>query len=153
MSVLKHLQILGLEVYKIEGIKIVSAASEEWDYLPEWIIDSKGHIVDRDEWKEEVIPEVTYLCVDKSYADPLLAEEIANAGLDDTMKDVSLSQVIDKVPYNKRDGSIGPVARIAVELTYRCDSGWEGDYDCDIDIVVVGYINDKLELIKINSSS
>lgn len=148
MSISKHKQILGLQVYKCPGIDILSADRNKWEELPEWIINSTGQIVDTNDWKEEPVPDKEYIMVNYCYSDPLLGEEINNAGLDDTMRGVNLLPILDKVSIQEiTDYGIGPIARIAVEMSYRCGNGFDDMYDCDLDIRLLGYLNDELQLV------
>lgn len=149
MEVTRHKQILGLYIQKVPGIKLLSADQEVWEGLPEWIIDSSGHIVDPNEWKEDIKPDTDYLMTNVAYCDPILEEEVSNAGLSDIMKKVSLSPLLSKIPiHSPGDRQIPPVARIALEVIYTCGRGWEDMYDdCDVDIKLLGHIDENLQLI------
>ncbi len=151
MGITKHKQILGLHIWKIAGIDLLAASSEQWENLSEWVMDSKGHIVDPSEWKEEILPDIEYMTIDIAYSDPVLGEEISNAGLDATMENISLLPIIHKLPVHTTGSrAMRPVARLVVELVYRCGSGWEQtDYDCDLDINLLGHLDDDLLLIPV----
>jgi len=149
MKTNKHKQILGLELVQISGAELFSIKAEGIEYLPEWIINHEGFLTDLSTWINEyyelINPLYTYQMLNKEYADPLLGFEIDNAGLDNVLDKINFTSILPFLIEKPKDGSIGPINRIVIEMEYKCGKDYFNETECDLEIAIVGHIDNNMK--------
>lgn len=140
------LQLLGITIIKAKGSEIIALGDDA--PLADFVIDASGFIRDICDWADDIQPDTIYFFASFDYADNLLKFEVDGAGLNEVLDKVSLMPILDKVELKSyNDHSILPnTSRLLIEMTYRCGRGWEGDYDCDLDVKLVGYMDNQFGL-------
>ena len=78
-----------------------------------------------------------------------LDEEISQSGIEDLFKKLDFVKILSNfVPHSEDDLSkmVFPIVRyLIVELSYDVSYDFEGGYDCDIDVDVIGYLDNELQ--------
>lgn len=145
-------QILGLKLRETtvgKLMKDIKEYSEYSDYNP-FILDDNGHIQYADEWiTDEMADDKQVIEVHKLYADVFLEEEIANAGIVDLFEKYDWRPIVDKLEKEKWP-KIPDTQRVIVDCIWHCSyDHYSGGYEYDGEVEVIGYMNNKLEIIKI----
>lgn len=93
-----------------------------------------------------------YLMFDFETIDSLLSNEISNCGYDNFFEDVDFSKILSKFkPYTEDDLMhfvLPNTNYIVIELEYFSSYSYDGGWDTDMNIDIIGYLNDNMELIK-----
>jgi hypothetical protein len=115
------------------------------------IIDTEYFLQFVGTFKEEETSK--YLMFDFVTSDSLLAEEISNCGYDEFLKDFDFKEILSKFKYyNEEDFThftLPNTNYIVIELEYFSSEDYvNGGWDTDMNINLVGYLNNKMELIK-----
>lgn len=93
-----------------------------------------------------------YLMFDFETIDSLLSNEISNCGYDNFFEDVDFSKILSKFkPYTEDDLMHFVLLKtnyIVIELEYFSSYCYDGGWDTDMNIDIIGYLNNNMELIK-----
>jgi hypothetical protein len=121
-------------------------------WIPKYCIRDSGKIDYAENWLQftEDGGEVYYL-FDIEHMEQPLAEEISCLGVDflsDTMGiDLNFLRTLPAITYDRMQRSLNGNIQLVFEVTYT-GGGWCGEYqdDVDIEITLVGYLNQNKEL-------
>jgi len=165
MSLSKHRCLLGVEFYELSNKFIYELRSTQknieyvFDLLPEFTINkneksnkqpmvAKYHhqfvgLFEQEEYEK-------FIYFDLKTVDSLLAEELSNCDAEQLFDEIDFEKLLSNFKplnednFNKR--TIPDVHYVIIELAYYT-SYFEGDYDCDMSVKAIGYLNDELQTI------
>lgn len=165
----KHLALLGVELFEISEKFIYNLRQSHprpekvFDYLPTYTTNSNDK-----QHNQPVLADAyhqfvgmfqndnkndKYLYFNLNTLDKTLEEEIANAGVEDLFKDFDFKKILSNfTPQFEGDISnfVFPFCNyLVIEMTYITSyDGYSGGYDCDMELDIIGYLNNNLEIIK-----
>ncbi|MCK9415844.1 hypothetical protein M0Q97_04220 [Candidatus Dojkabacteria bacterium] len=164
----KHLALLGITNFYEISAKFIYELREKhpkpenvFPNLPSYTInknkDAHNSIIDASCYMQFVgcfkDEEDKYLMFDFKTIDSLLKEEISNCGYDEFFKDVDFSEILSKFkPYTEYDLNhfvLPDTNYIVIELEYISSYDHDGGWDTDMNINIIGYLNNNMELIKL----
>jgi len=158
-TITKHL--LGFEITKVNNHDLRKmyrqADFDEYanEIIPRFVVDNDGFIRFRDDFIDEKIVEddlnTTYFnLISFRTIDEHLEIEYSNDGLDETLFKINFNELIDKLKISELE-KIKQMNYLVIEST-TCGSydHWSGGYEYDTENSVIGYLNNDLELVKIN---
>lgn len=158
-----HLALLGItNFYEISSDYIYKLREKShrpeniFSNLPKYTINTNNQIIEAEYFlqfigtnKEEETSK--YLMFDFETIDSLLSNEISNCGYDNFFEDVDFSKILSKFkPYTEDDLMhfvLPKTNYIVIELEYF-SSYYDGGWDTDMNIDIIGYLNNNMELIK-----
>lgn len=159
-TITKHL--LGFEITKVnnhelrEMYKNADFDERTNDIIPRFVINESGYIEYRDDFIDEKIVDdklnttyyhlITFIPIDE-----WLVVEYDNDGLNDVLKDINFNEFIGNLKISKLE-NIKQMNYLVIEsTTYASYDHWNGGYEYDTDIELIGYLNNNFELIKIEN--
>jgi len=157
--------LLAVELYNVSDKYIYNLREKQqhrrdvFEYLPTYTVNTnKGQhnqpmIADSflqfaGNFKEH--DDVNYLMFNLHTLDHQLEEEISNAGIEDLFKKLDFVKILSNfVPQSEDDLSKGVFPKVnylIVEITYDVSyDGYNGGYDCDTDVDIIGYLGYNLK--------
>ncbi len=152
-----------ISLNKMTGIELASLRKEHykdrhaWQFLPKWTLNEiNGTFIEAEyylQWTE--FDEREFYLFDIVNCDKLLEEEIsAIGGLDELTEKFDFRELFSNLSYNNFEHysrQFPVLSYIVFEMLYSGSGhmGMNGDYDCDLDVLVHGYLNEAAELVKI----
>jgi len=157
--------LLGVELYEISDKFIYNLRTAQkhrqnvFDYLPKYVLNTNAGQHNQPvtaEYHHQFVGLFSndttndyHLYFSLETLDYTLEEEISNVGIEDLFKKFDFLKLLAKfVPQSEDDLSKFVFPRmnyLIVEITYDVTYDHDGGYDCDMDIDISGYLNDKLE--------
>ena len=161
----KHLALLAVELYEITDQFIYELREKQHDsqdvfnYLPEFTINRNENANNRPivakyyhqfvgAFKPDKVEKYLYFNLRSN--DALLAEELAQGGVDDLFEEIDFEKMLSKFTPQQGDDItkfVFPKTNyLIVELTYVTSvDHFSGGYDCDMTIEIVGYLDNQLQ--------
>ena len=159
-TITKHL--LGFEITKVnnhelrEMYKNADFDERTNDIIPRFVINDKGYIEYRDDFIDEKIVDdklnTTYFhLISFMSIDEYLTFEYSENCLDDLLMNINFNEIIDNLKISKLK-NIKQMNYLVIEsTTYASYDYWNGGYEYDAENSVLGYLNNDLEIIKIEN--